>query len=486
MGKIFLYLILAIAICVIAVLAVMYYVEQRENAAIFAKIMEIDHSGTEVQVVDKITRKIAEARENPDSAESWGVLAMTLNIHDYTEAAIPCFEKAHALDEKDFRWVYLAAVAMDDINSERVIECYEKSKRLNSEYPPLCIKLGNRYLLSGAVDKAAKCFNAVIDADIQVPHAYLGLAKIAMEKNDLAEAEQQINKAVKLAPQYREARALLADIYRRLGEKEKAQIEFNRMASLPERLDLKDPVYYQMVAEGVSSFWCQVRGNNYLNQGDLNNAEEEFKKALEAKPNEASHTSLGYVYQRQKRYEAAMDHYNQALELNSEHVSAMNNLAVAYYELGDINQAMSEIKKALEIDPESADAWLNLGTFSKQSGKWGDALKYFNRGREIEPADMRFVYQLSLLYATAPESQIRNGKEAIRLAEMICEDTKYNKPASLDLLAMALAETGQYEKAKDAAEHAYRLAIRNKENQFATQIKSRQNLYQMQKPFREK
>jgi tetratricopeptide (TPR) repeat protein len=195
---------------------------------------------------------------------------------------------------------------------------------------------------------------------------------------------------------------------------------------------------------------------------------------------------LGYVYQRQKRYEAAMDHYNQALELNSEHVSAMNNLAVAYYELGDINQAMSEIKKALEIDPESADAWLNLGTFSKQSGKWGDALKYFNRGREIEPADMRFVYQLSLLYATAPESQIRNGKEALRLAEMICEDTKYNKPASLDLLAMALAETGQYEKAKDAAEHAYRLAIRNKENQFAAQIKARQNLYQMQKPFREK
>jgi hypothetical protein len=103
----------------------------------------------------------------------------------------------------------------------------------------------------------------------------------------------------------------------------------------------------------------------------------------------------------------------------------------------------------------------------------------------LAPADNRFVYQTARLLATAPERYIRQGSEALRLAEKICESTGFRSPAALDLLAMALAETGQFGKAYKAANNAYRLALKNHENKLAAEIKAREKLYQTEKPYRE-
>ena len=475
-----------IVILAAGILIIPSLIERHENQKIFDKIRAIDYRNSEKQVVEKITGLIERTEENPDSAECWGKLGENLYIHDHKDLSVDCFTKACQLDDGDFRWSYFCGVALDDLNSDRAIEWYEKSRKIKPVYPPLNIKLGNRYLLKGDRSRAEENFEAVIEAGMRVPHAYLGLAKIAMEKNDLKEAEDQLHNAVKMAPTYREARAVLADVYRRQGEREKAEKIFSSLGGLPDRLDLSDPVYFEMVEEGVSSFWCQVRGNIYLKRNDLNNAEEEFKKALEAKPNEASHTSLGYVYQRQKRYEAAIDHYNQALALNPEYSSALNNLAVVYYDLGDVQKARSIMKKVLETDSGSVDACLNMGTFSKEMGNRKEAVKYFREGLEKAPADRRFVYQLGWLLAAAPESDIRDAKQALRYAEMICEDSGYNSPASLDLLAAALAEDGQFKKAAKTAGQACDLAVQSKDNKLAAEIRSREKLYEANRAYREK
>jgi tetratricopeptide (TPR) repeat protein len=449
------------------------------------QIDKIDLTGLEEPVSQKLTALRAAIEEDPESDENWGKLGMTLFIHGYKENSIPFYEKAHSINEDEFRWVYFCAIAYDDLNSDQAIVWYEKSLLLNPSYPPLLIKLGNRYLLNGNLDHAKKSFTAAIKSGGSVPHAYLGLTKIAMENGDLVEADKQISKAVQMAPKYREAQALLADIYRRKGKKDKAELVFKTMSRLPERLDLKDPIYYELVNEGVSSFWCQVRGNNYLSEGELNRAEEEFKRALAIKPNEASYTSLGYVYQRQERYDAAMSHYESALKLNPEHVAAYNNMAVIYFELGDVEKAVSTIQEALRIDNESAEGYLNLGTFAKWQGKRKAAVKYFKKGMELAPGDRRFAYQLARLYASAPESYIRNGKESLRLAVSICEDNIKDTAECLDLLAMAFAENREYDKATKLAHQALRLASQSRDKKLAQEIERRRNLYKMKKPFRE-
>jgi Tfp pilus assembly protein PilF len=461
------------------------YSQYRDNLKMFEMIGSIDHSGTENQVVEKLLFLLNETKDSPDSADNWGNLGMNLFIHNFKKESIFCFKKANTLNKSDFRWAYFHAVALDKLNHDYIIKWYELSKSLYPEYPPLLIRLGNRHLLQGELKLAAHSYNLVVNSKIKIPHAHLGLGKLAIEKGEMTEAKRQLLIALKMAPKYREAHALLAEVYRREGEKTKADEEFEIMRSLPERLDLDDPVYNQMVAEGVSSFWYQVRGNNYLNSGELNKAEREFKNALEAKPNEASHTSLGYVYQRQKRYEAAMDQYDKALKLKSQHIGALNNLAVVYYELGNIDKALKIIQNALEIDPESTDGYLNMGTFLRQKGNRKDAVKYFRRGMELAPGDMRFLYQLSWILATAPEKSVRDGIEALHLAEKICESTNFKHPGALDLLSVALAENGQFKKASETGQKAYLLAVKKKNKKLAEEISARQKMFEMQRAYRE-
>ncbi len=475
-----------IVLCIVVVVySIVKYTQHRDNLMIFEIIESIDHSGSERQVVEKLDFLLNETKESPKSADNWGKLGMNLYIHNFKKESIPCFKKASDLDDRDFRWTYFQAITLDELNQDDAIKWYELSKSIDSNYPPLLIRLGNRHLLEGDFRLASDSYELVAGSKIKIPHAHLGLAKVAIENAVLEEAEKQLHAALKMAPKYREAHALLAEVYRRKGDKSKAEKEFEIMRSLPEKLELDDPVYNQMVSEGVSSFWCQVRGNNYLNSGELNKAEHEFKMALEAQPNEASHTSLGYVYQRQKRYEAAMDQYDKALKLKPQHIGALNNLAVVYYELGNMDRALEIIQKSLVIDPNSVDGHLNIGTFLKQKGNMKDAVKYFRKGMKVAPGDMRFAYQLSWLLATAPEKEIRNGSESLHLAEMVCEYTSYNNPNSLDLLSVALAETRQFQKASETAQKAYILAMKRNNGILAKKIKNRQKLFDLKRPYRE-
>jgi Tfp pilus assembly protein PilF len=455
-----------------------------QNTKIISKVEEINFEGIEKPVVEKIEQLRGEVQKHPGSAENWGRLGMNLYIHNFKPEAVPVFKKSVALNKQEFRWTYFYSITLDDLGAGDALKWFERSQQLKPDYPPLGIKLGNRYLMNGEVDKAKTQFAKITESERKVPHAHLGLAKIAIQAEDFAEAQIQLQKALQMAPEYREAHALLADVYRRTGKISKAEEEFNLMERLPIRLDLADPVYNEMEAEGASSFWCQVRANNYLNAGQLDNAERELKKAVEAKPNAVSRTSLGYVYQKKQQYDLALEQYRIALEMDSNSINAMNNLAVIYFETGREDEAIKLVKQALKKKPESIDSYLNLGTFMKQLGRRTEAIENFKQGAKLAPDDIRFSYQLAWLLAASPEANLRNGKEALRLAETISSQSQMTNPSYLDLLAAALAENKQYQQAFETSSRAYVLAILQKKQDLANEIEVRQKLYKANKPYR--
>jgi len=463
-----------------------WYVQFREISEILNPVKSHNFAGAEQQVVRKIMDLVKKTETDPDLAGSWGRLGMNLYIHDYIGLAVPCFKKAHEIDDQDFRWPYFCGVALDELNSGQATEWYKRSKLLKPAYPPLCVKLGNRYLLAGQLEKAKESFESVVNSNIGIPHIYLGLAKILIEKNQLDNAKDYLSKALELAPEFREAHALLAEIHRREGERSKAEAEFERMKNLPPRLDLSDPIYYEMVNEGVSSFWYQVRGNNFIKSENLTAALNEFKKALQAKPNQVSFTSLGSVYQLQKRDDAAMEQYHAALELDSNYVDALNNLGIIHFNRGDVNKAISLVERALKIQPESIDCYLNLGSFYKHKGEDKKAAKYFREGLIHAPDDSRFAYQLSWLLAASPVSSIRNGKEAVRRASQLCEQTGYKNAAIVDLLAAAFAEDAQFKKAETTAQQAHVIASSTGNHSLADDINERIKLYRNKHAYRQR
>jgi superkiller protein 3 len=456
------------------------------NKKILSSVETLDYSGTEEAIIDKIEQVLKETIKRPRSADAWGRLGMNLYIHGFSEVAVPVFQKAAALDEDDFRWAYFCAIALNKLNDDTTMEWFERAQNLEPRYPPLSVRYGNRCLIEGELETAERTFELAIYPGVRIPHAHLGLAKVALAKNDLEKARRQIAITLEMAPQFRDAHVLLADVHRRSGDADKAQKELAIIELLPRRMDLADPVYAQMVEEGEGYFWHQVHADKYMTAGQYEEAEAEFKKALAAKRIPESYKNLGLVYQRQKLYDKAIEYYLEALKLDSNYVDALNNLGVVYYESDQVDEAIKCVQKSLKIDPASLEGHLNLGTFYKEAGRYSAALRSFERGMEVAPHDMRFVFQVAWIYATAPQASLRNGEEAVALARRVCEHDNYRTAVSLDLLAAAHAQSGHFEEAVDFANRAYQLAVNEQKRGLADEIRVRRNLYRDNKPFRDK
>ena len=117
-------------------------------------------------------------------------------------------------------------------------------------------------------------------------------------------------------------------------------------------------------------------------------------------------------------------------------------------------------------------------------GRAKEAAKHYRRALELHSDWPEVLNNLAWILATHEDPELRNGAEAIGLAERACELKNYKAPALLDTLAAAYAEAGQFGKAVETAEKAIELARAAKSEKLAQDIQSRLNLYKSKRPYR--
>ena len=79
---------------------------------------------------------------------------------------------------------------------------------------------------------------------------------------------------------------------------------------------------------------------------------------------------------------------------------------------------------------------------------------------------------------------MRDGAEAVRLAERASELVEHKHPVFLDTLAAAYAEAGEFAKAVETAERVLQIAVAAGETEVAVDIRKRLDLYKAGKPYR--
>ena len=91
-------------------------------------------------------------------------------------------------------------------------------------------------------------------------------------------------------------------------------------------------------------------------------AMEAYGKAISIQPNFAiGQRDLGILEVRQKQYQAASQHLNQAVHLGLDDAGVHNFLGIAYTQSGQLALAVKTLREALRQDPGLAEAHLNLG-----------------------------------------------------------------------------------------------------------------------------
>lgn len=124
-------------------------------------------------------------------------------------------------------------------------------------------------------------------------------------------------------------------------------------------------------------------GYRYLNQGSLNIAMEQFKKALKKKPGflRAS-MGLGIVYLKQAKFKESLRIFNEVIKLYPSNADAFNFMGIIHTELGNYVLAKENYLVAANSKnyntPENA--YLNLALLEIKLKRIDNALRYIERG----------------------------------------------------------------------------------------------------------
>jgi tetratricopeptide (TPR) repeat protein len=112
------------------------------------------------------------------------------------------------------------------------------------------------------------------------------------------------------------------------------------------------------------------------NLGDLNEAEAQYKKALDLEPNHLP-ALLGYarLEDRRHNFDAAIKLYQQAMKKHSKESMVHNDLGLCYHRRGMLPEATKELQKAVELNQQSKLYRNNLAAVLVDQGRQKEALQ---------------------------------------------------------------------------------------------------------------
>ncbi len=194
---------------------------------------------------------------------------------------------------------------------------------------------------------------------------------------------------------------------------------------------------------------------------------------------------IGGILEKRRQMDAAIAAYREAIRLQPKLMMSYYRLGLALTTVGRYEEAVQACHDALKQTPDDVQAITIMAQAFEKAGDAASAIAQYRRVMELKPDARGPANNLAWLLATQPNRSLRNGAEAVRLAERAAAASKYAAPEALDTLAAAYAETGNYPKAVEFAEKAHRLFVDAGLSAEAEAISTRLRNYQSGQPFRE-
>ena len=153
----------------------------------------------------------------------------------------------------------------------------------------------------------------------------------------------------------------------------------------------------------------------------------------------------------------AETHLRHALSIDPSFAEALANLGIALSSQGRFDEGIPLLERAVALDPRPA-SYRNLGEAYGARGDTPRALASFSRGLALAPDDVALMNRAAWILATDPNAAVRDGARARELAARAVSLTSERDVTSLDSLAAAHAELGEFDLAiargRDALERA--------------------------------
>ena len=122
--------------------------------------------------------------------------------------------------------------------------------------------------------------------------------------------------------------------------------------------------------------------------GQLNKAEEFYKRILKADPNQADALHLlGLIARQAGKNDIAVNLIGKAISINPQNEIYYYNLGNALKDQGRSDKAITCYGKALEIKPDYAESYNNMGVLLKDQGRSDEAITCYRKALQLKPDD---------------------------------------------------------------------------------------------------
>ena len=330
--------------------------------------------------------------------------------------------------------------------------------------------LGVALLLDGKTNEALSHFTSALEIDPANFAAYGSLGNVLLGQGKTAEALVQIQKGLQL-------RADNPILNQNLGLCLALQGKFSE--ALP---------YYAAALRAKPEF-PEVSfnyGNALVELRRYDEAIAQYESVLRFKPNYApGHFNLGNVLKEQGKFAEAAGHYQALLQIEPTNSEAHASLALSLARQGNPQQGFPHFTEAVRLQPDNPEFHYQFASALYAGGKPADAVVHYREAIRLKPNFVPALNDLAWIRAASEDDKLRDGAEAVKLAERACDLTGRQQSIFMGTLAGAYAEAGQFPKAIATAQKAFDLAQSTGQSDLAASQQRLLELYRSGKPYRD-
>ena len=192
------------------------------------------------------------------------------------------------------------------------------------------------------------------------------------------------------------------------------------------------------------------------------------------------------AYIRKGKLAEAIAELKTALRLKPDHIEVEKKLAEVLMRTGKAAEAIPYCEAVVKAEPQNAHARFVLGSACLAAKQPEQAAASFKEALRLAPDAPECMNALAWIYATSPQAELRNGAEAVRLAEQACQLSQRQKTAVLDTLAAAYAEAGRFEDAVKTTEELRARAAAAHDTNTVDTARQRLEFNKAGEPYRDK
>jgi tetratricopeptide (TPR) repeat protein len=233
-----------------------------------------------------------------------------------------------------------------------------------TQFERIAYQSGCRNFEHGNDSEALKHFTELLETREGFADVHYRIGVLLERQDDLPSAEESLRRAIHLNPSYAEARLALATIYERQGDFDRSR----EIASPVPGVGKSSAGTLDPTTRGKLANLQAEMGDAYRDVGELRDAIEAYRKALDRCPNfHDIRFRLGIVLRDAGLPSQSLTEFRRVMRGNPSFLDAAVQLGLTLYSLGRTDAAVEQWNAVLKQEPTHRDAAMYLRLVQKGS-----------------------------------------------------------------------------------------------------------------------